>query len=232
MFIYRLLHKEHLLSSDKYLKWLRDKGIKIGKGFRTFSTRDVHIDTTRPELVEIGENVMINRGFKLLTHDIVTHVMRNVYHDFVATTGKVKIGNNVVFGMDCTVCKGVTIGDNVFVGIGSLVTKDIPSNCIAAGRPARPICTLDEYHAKRLAEQEEKAFEWVKALRDAGKTPTYKDMTGEFELFVDSSNIADYPGLNIKYELQSNYDMWLATHKAKYSSFEEFLAAADKANNG
>lgn len=49
------------------------------------------------------------------------------------------IGNNVILGAAVTVIGGVRIGDNVTIGAGSVVVKDIPDNCIAAGNPARII---------------------------------------------------------------------------------------------
>lgn len=51
----------------------------------------------------------------------------------------IHIGNNVWFGAGVTVLPGVTVGDNAIVGAGSVVTKDVPSNAIVAGNPARLI---------------------------------------------------------------------------------------------
>jgi acetyltransferase-like isoleucine patch superfamily enzyme len=45
---------------------------------------------------------------------------------------------------------GVTIGNNVVIGARSLVTKDIPDNCVAAGTPSRIIKTLEEYKISSL----------------------------------------------------------------------------------
>lgn len=58
----------------------------------------------------------------------------------------IKVGNNVWFGAGVQVMPGVTIGDNVVIGGGSLVVKDIPSNSIAFGNPckvAREITEVD-----------------------------------------------------------------------------------------
>lgn len=51
--------------------------------------------------------------------------------------GEVKIGRNVWVGMNTIILKGSHIGDNSVIGAGSVVTGDIPADCIAAGNPAR-----------------------------------------------------------------------------------------------
>jgi hypothetical protein len=48
---------------------------------------------------------------------------------------------------------GVTIGDDVVVGAGSVVSRDLPSNCVAVGSPAKPIRTLSEYRQRIRALQ-------------------------------------------------------------------------------
>ncbi len=57
--------------------------------------------------------------------------------------GLAVIGNNVHFGVGCKVVGSVTIGDNVVIGANAVVTHDIPSNCVAAGVPARIIKRLE-----------------------------------------------------------------------------------------
>lgn len=56
----------------------------------------------------------------------------------------VVIGHDCWFGANVVVCPGVTIGDNVVIGAGSVVTRDIPSNSFAAGNPARVIRPITE----------------------------------------------------------------------------------------
>ncbi len=55
------------------------------------------------------------------------------------------VGNNVFLGMAVTILPGVSIGDNVVVGAGAVVTHDLPSDCVAVGTPAKPIRSIDEY---------------------------------------------------------------------------------------
>ena len=56
----------------------------------------------------------------------------------------VTVGNNCWFGANVVVCPGVTIGDNVVIGAGSVVTRDIPANSFAAGNPCRVIREITE----------------------------------------------------------------------------------------
>jgi maltose O-acetyltransferase len=56
----------------------------------------------------------------------------------------VVIGNNVWVGGGAIINPGVKIGDNAVIGAGSVVTKDIPPDAVAAGNPARIIKTIDK----------------------------------------------------------------------------------------
>lgn len=58
-------------------------------------------------------------------------MLTNKYGDFVNSSGKVVIGNNIYFGTNITVLKGVTIADNCVIGAGSIVTKSIPANSVS-----------------------------------------------------------------------------------------------------
>jgi maltose O-acetyltransferase len=56
----------------------------------------------------------------------------------------VHIGNDCWFGANVVVCPGVTVGDGCVIGAGSVVTRDIPANCFAAGNPCRVIREITE----------------------------------------------------------------------------------------
>ncbi|WP_282630512.1 acyltransferase [Empedobacter sedimenti] len=80
------------------------------------------------ESIDIGENTLFGENVKLYDHN---HKYRNdqVFHqDF--TTGPISIGKNCWLGSNVVVLKGVTIGDNVIIGAGCVIHKDIPSNSI------------------------------------------------------------------------------------------------------
>lgn len=56
--------------------------------------------------------------------------------------GRPTIGNNVTLGANVTIIGPVNIGDNVIIGAGSVVVKDIPDNCVVAGNPCRVLRDL------------------------------------------------------------------------------------------
>ncbi len=113
---------------------------------------DIFIDSrfwsTEPYLITIGSHCQIVGGGKIFTHGGGAAV-RRLHPDF-DVFGKVTIGDYVYIGTNALVMPGVTIGDNVIVAAGSVVTKSIPSNVVVGGNPARIICTIDDYIDRNL----------------------------------------------------------------------------------
>lgn len=86
--------------------------------------------------IEMGNYVTISAGAKILSSSLQVEngvIVRKHIHK------KTTIGNNVWLGAGSTVCPGVTIGDNVIVAAGAVVTKDLPSNTVCGGIPAKVI---------------------------------------------------------------------------------------------
>jgi carbonic anhydrase/acetyltransferase-like protein (isoleucine patch superfamily) len=73
----------------------------------------------------------------------------------------VHIGNNVWIGDSVIVCKGVTIGDNSIIGAGSIVVRDVPPNCIAAGNPAKIVKHLEADKPMKTRGEWFSAPEWL-----------------------------------------------------------------------
>lgn len=218
----------YISSSDRFIRHLRKCGIEIGTGC-SFRPKSTSIDLTRPSLITIGSNCYFNSDFTLLTHDWVSHVFIHSGRDFINSSGKVTIGNNVGFGIKVTVLKGVKIGDNVFIGAGSIVTKDIPSNCVAVGIPCKPIMSLDEYYNKRKECCFDEAREYANSIVERfGRRPLTTDFWEEFPLFVDGDKIIGYPEISdiIKRQLGPTHDSYVKNHKAKFNNFNSFLTAA------
>lgn len=222
--ILKLIHK----NSNLYIRYLKKKGIAIGRNCKMLDSSTCIIDVTRPSLVTLGDDVFINRNFTLLTHDYVSGVFIHCGKDFLPSSGKVTIGNNVSFGYNVMVLKGVTIGDNVFIGAGSIVTKDIPGNCVATGNPCRVIRTLDEYFEKRKTKCIDEAFEYARSIRERfDRMPVPADFWEEFPMFVSGDEIDDYPDIPIESQLGPTYISYRDNHRALFKSFEEFLEKAE-----
>ncbi len=139
MFFSKILLKKHIRDAIK-------NGLSIGEDYYIHSRV---IFGSEPFLITIGDHVRIGAGVKFITHDGGVWVLRNDYQlKNVDVFGPIKIGNNVHIGDNTIIMPGVTIGDNVIIGCGAVVTKDIPSNSVAAGVPAKVIETIDEYKIK------------------------------------------------------------------------------------
>ncbi len=228
--IKRLLSKIYILwvkrSSDSYCNYLRSKGLRIGENVK-INPKHCIIDTTRPSLITIGDNVSMNTNIALITHDFVSGVFLNVYNDFIPSSGRITIGNNVRFGINCTVLKGVTIGDNCFIGAGSVVSSDIPSNSIASGNPAKVFCSLEDFYNYRKGVCLQEAAEYVRSIKERyNRDPKPEDFWEEFPFFVDNSNIDKYPNIPIRKQIGKAFPNWIKDHKALYTNFEEFITAA------
>lgn len=223
--------KDYRESSNTFLDYLRSKGIKIGQGTYIQNTYNIQIDITRPELLEIGANVFLHNGCKILTHDYASWCFIHKYHEFFPSHAAVRIGNNVWLGENVTILKGVSIGDNVIIGIGSVVTKSIPANSVAVGIPAKVICSLDDYYQRRSKEYTKEAIEYAKAIIQSGREPVIEDFYDDYPAFVDQSNYLKY---NYPYHrvFTSNYDFekWLAQHKATFNGFDEFIEYVKQEN--
>ena len=97
--------------------------MRIGTGTKLFSKPSaVLIDLTRPWLIDIGQNVQITIGVKMLTHGYDWSVLKGKYGEVLGSAGKVTIGDNCFIGMNTVILKGTTIGNNTIVGAGSVVT--------------------------------------------------------------------------------------------------------------
>jgi len=102
----------------------------ISPGVRISSLRSVHI----------GNNAML--AANVVISDSDWHGIYNRIRPFRCSK-PVVLKNNVWLGERVIVTKGVTIGENAVIGAGSVVTRDIPDNVIAAGNPARVIKSIN-----------------------------------------------------------------------------------------
>jgi len=112
--------------------------------------------------VKIGNEVGMGRFTNIYTHGAYQSILKG----FPVAFGPINIGNNV-WMPGATVNPNVNIGDNVVIGVGSLVLKDIPSGCLAAGVPCK-IIKENCYPQKLSPEQKRKIIDQINNLRNLG----------------------------------------------------------------
>lgn len=223
------------IDSKAFVEYLRKRGISIGENVRFRYPAHTLIDQNRPTLIEFGDNIDINDNFTLLTHDFGAYAIRGKYGEFINSSGKVKIGSNVVIGRDVTILKGVEIGDNTIIALGAVVTKSMPPNSVVAGIPARVISSLDEYYIKRKGLQEKEALEYASSIiQRENRVPRIEDFYEEWVLFLTRDEYENNPTVkkNVDYRLKGYVELDAFFEKQKpYNGFEDFMRAVHAYNN-
>lgn len=219
------------MSPENFVTYLEKNGVKVGQRVNFRYPKSVTIDLTRPLLIRLGNDLDINANFSIMTHDFCSFVFRNCYDDFLPSSGEVTIGNNIYFGRDVTILKGVTIGDNCIIGAGSIITKSIPSNSVAAGVPCKVLCTLDEYYSRRKKEALIEAIQYAKVLRRKYGSICPGDLTEEWAIFLTEEDYLQYPEFkrNAEKRLGNKTSKWLSESRQinGYSQFLELVKDED-----
>lgn len=92
------------------------------------------LDKVYPQGIYIGANTLIAAGTTILTHE---HVKRDMYNPRMPYVTNTYIGERCFIGVKAMILPGVKIGNEVIVGAGTVVTKDVPDNAIIVGNPGR-----------------------------------------------------------------------------------------------
>lgn len=129
---------EKLSLRQKISRWIgsltvqyhRLRGCEIGTNCHI--SRRAILDRANPKGVHIGNNTRVLLEAMIIAHDYSRGALEG--RSMWCNT---RIGNNCVIGGRAMIMPGVTIGNHVYVGGGSIVTSSLPDNCIAAGNPAR-----------------------------------------------------------------------------------------------
>lgn len=136
-------------------EYFRSQGAQIGEDCY-FSVRSIG---NEPYLVKIGNHVGVASGVRFLTHSLGWNYRDRIPD--IQIFGKIEIKDNCNIGVDAIILPDVTIGENCIIAAGSIVTKSIPPNSIAAGVPAKVIGNSEDY------------FEVAKAKWEAQKPKGY-----------------------------------------------------------
>ncbi len=121
-----LVNIRHAILYMRNIYFRKIYGMNIGKEVRI--SLKANLDKRHPQGVIIGDGSYLAFGSTILCHDMSRRIRKDVI-----------IGKNCFIGAHSLILPGVTIGDEVVVAAGAVVTKDVNSNTIVAGNPAKPI---------------------------------------------------------------------------------------------
>ena len=110
-------------------------GRNVYANFNLTLVDDTHIYVG--DYTMFGPNVVIATG----GHPLLPELREKGYQ----YNASVRIGRNCWIGAGVIIVPGITVGDNVVIGAGSVVTKDLPSNVLAAGNPCRVLREINEH---------------------------------------------------------------------------------------
>lgn len=228
--IIRKIILKYKATSESYIEHLRMGGAKIGDDVTIFSPNHTYIDEQFLWMLEIGSHVNITIGCHILNHDYSWAVGKVKYGEVCGGVAPVHIGNNVFIGVNSIILMGTTIGNNVIIGAGSVVKGNVPDDTVVAGNPARVICRIDEYWEKRKNKQYAEAKVIVQNYRKRfGKDPEKNKLPAYFFLWEDKEKIDD-PIILQRMKLCGNYEETykaFITSEAMFRSYDEFLGSIE-----
>ena len=137
------------------IKSIRMKGVKVGEGCSFMGCPNFG---SEPYLIEIGNHVLCSFDVCFITHEGGHWVFRDKQKykgKHLFKYGRIVIKDNCFIGAKTIIMPGVTIGKNCIIGSGSVVTKDIPDNSVAAGVPCKIITDVDSFEEKFVASMPE-----------------------------------------------------------------------------
>ncbi|HEY3449808.1 MAG TPA: acyltransferase [Myxococcales bacterium] len=127
-------------------RWARLRSLGMHIGANVNLPASVWVDTSHCHLISIGDECGFGEGVCILAHD----ALANQFLD-ATRIGRVVIRESCHIGARAVILPGVEIGPRSIVGANSVVTRSIPPGSVAAGNPARVLCTLEEYLARQRA---------------------------------------------------------------------------------
>lgn len=212
-------------------KILKASGIEVGDHTIFYDPNSMSIDRERPWMLHIGDYCKITKGTVILTHDYSRSVLRRFYGEIIGEAGETIIGNNVFIGMNSVILMGSKIGDNVIIGAGSVVSGEIPDNCVAAGNPCRVIRSLDDHYARRKENTIQEATLYYNSfVKKYARKPSVSEMGPFFFLFIER-DIELLKKLEVNTSLNGDDETDILQHfmnsESVFKSYEEFQKYAE-----
>nr|WP_222127062.1 acyltransferase [Staphylococcus capitis] len=121
-----IIEISRFIPSMSLKRYIYRKFLKMTIGQNTSFAYKVSPDLFYPELISVGNNSVIGYNTTILTHEVLVDEWRY---------GRVSIGHHTLIGANVTILPGVTIGNHVKVGAGTVITKDVPDYSFVIGNP-------------------------------------------------------------------------------------------------
>ena len=229
--VYFLFLYGNRANSTRFIRYLTNKGIKVGAGTVFYSPQTISVDTLNPHLVEIGSHCQITSGVRILTHDYSWSVIKKLTGEILGNQKRVQIGNNCFIGVNTIILCGTTIGDNVIIGAGSVCSGLLESNSVYAGNPVRKIMSVSQFIEKRKQHQIDEAVDIYRQYYNTFNEKPSQDVFHEY--FMLFSSVADVKegAFNRKMHLMDNYDesiRFLAQNNRIFDNYDEFCKYAEQ----
>lgn len=171
-------------TEESYIRKLNRMGARIDESVKMSVPESVFLDETTPYMLEIGKNVFIAEGVKILTHDASWLVMKTEDGIIRGHIGPVKIGNNVFLGMNSMVMCNVSICDNVIIGANAVVNTSIHTPGVYAGNPAKMVATMEQMKMLRDSRQVKEAYTVARTYYERfGEKPPQEILNEYFWIF-------------------------------------------------
>lgn len=163
-FLQNIISWESAISTPGTSSWLRQTCLKA-MGVNAKGSVWIGENTwfVNPDRLVLGSSVAIGEASRIACHAPVVIgdnflaasglYIDSGFHDvntLVPSESPIIIGNRVWCGMKVTICSGVSIGDDVVIGAGAVVTRSIPSGWLAVGIPAKPIKRIERSDTDRV----------------------------------------------------------------------------------
>ena len=161
------------------LESLVKKGLVIGEN--VFINFGCIIDESFCWLIEIGNDVTLAPNVHILAHDASTKKELGY-----TKLGGVKIGDNVFIGAGTIILPGVKIGNRVVIGAGSVITKNVQDNSLVVGNPAVVIGTYEDYINKHK-EKYKNAYVYDESYTIRGNVTVEKKQKMKKEIGTEKS---------------------------------------------
>lgn len=203
--------------------------MRIGRNTVILSPNHSHIDEGRANWIEIGDNCILTYGVSIVAHDYSWSVLRKS-HGILAPTGggRVKIGNNVFIGLNSLILRNSSIGDNCIIGAGSVVCSSIPPNSVAVGNPCKVIMSLDEFCEKRKKRVVKEAVDEVRHFVEVRKRYPVESEMIRFGFLYSYKDKAALDSLST---IGDDHNMFIEAYLKQAPIFESFSSFLDFAKS-